>query len=191
MSNRVHDVVDLITERLRLRNWRDDDLEPWFEMSQDREVMEHFPGLFTREQAAAGLARQASFITEKGYGFWAVEVVGGAPFIGFCGIKDVLFDAPFTPAIEVGWRLARPHWGKGYATEAARASIEYGFGTLGVDEIVAFLLPANHRSAAVCERLGMRRDPSGDFDHPLIPPGTISVGGHPQQRHILYRLSRT
>jgi RimJ/RimL family protein N-acetyltransferase len=183
--------VDLLTERLRLRNWRDDDLDAFVEMSQDREVMECFPSLFTCEQAESALVRNAKFIAEKGYGFWALEVLGGAPFVGFCGIKDVLFEAPFTPAVEVGWRLARAHWGKGYATEAARASLEFGFGTLALDEIVAFLLPANRRSAAVCERLGMRRDPSGDFDHPLIPTGTISVGGHPQQRHILYRLSRT
>jgi RimJ/RimL family protein N-acetyltransferase len=183
--------VELTTERLRLRNWRDSDLDAFAEMSQDAEVMEHFPSLFTREQAAAGVERNAAFIAEKGYGFWAVEVLGGAPFIGFCGIKDVPFDAPFTPAIEIGWRLARAHWGKGYATEAARAALDYGFGTLALDEIVAFLLPANRRSAAVCERLGMRRDPSGDFDHPLIDPRVISVGGHPQQRHILYRISRT
>lgn len=159
-------------------------------MSCDPEVMAHFPALFSREQAESSLTRQNAFIAEHGYGFWAVEVVGGARFIGFCGIKDVLFQAPFTPAVEVGWRLARSHWGRGYATEAARASLAHGFHTLGLDEIVAFLLPANQRSAAVCERLGMRRDPSGDFDHPLIPNGTISVGGFAQQRHILYRLAR-
>ena len=183
--------MELTTARLRLRNWLAEDLDAFAEMSQDPEVMQHFPSLFTREQAEAALVRNATFIAEKGYGFWAVEVIGGAPFIGFCGIKDVPFDAPFTPAIEVGWRLARAHWGKGYATEAARAAIDHGFGTLALDEIVAFLLPANQRSAAVCERLGMRRDPSGDFDHPLIAPGTMSLGGQPQQRHILYRLSRT
>ena len=159
-------------------------------MSQDLEVMACFPALYTREEAAAGLARQNAYIAEHGYGFWAVEVIGGAPFIGFCGIKTVPFDASFTPAVEVGWRLARPHWGMGYATEAARAAIAFGFEQLELSEIVAFLLPANWRSAAVCKRLGMRRDPSGDFEHPLIPIGTRSVAGHPQRPHILYRLSR-
>jgi RimJ/RimL family protein N-acetyltransferase len=183
--------VELVTSRLRLRPWRDDDLDAWAEMSRDPEVMAHFPGLMTREQAETAMARNSAFLAEHGYGFWAVEVLGGAPFIGFCGVKDVLFEAPFTPAVEVGWRLARAHWGHGYASEAGRASIEHGFGALGLREIVAFLLPANRRSAAVCERLGMHRDPSGYFDHPLIADGTISVGGHPQRRHILYRLSRT
>jgi RimJ/RimL family protein N-acetyltransferase len=183
--------VELTTERLRLRNWRADDLDAWFEMGRDPVVMEHFPSQFTREQAESALLRNQAWIAEHGYGFWAVELIGGTPFIGFCGIKDVPFEASFTPAIEVGWRVARPHWGKGYATEAARAALDYGFGTLALDEIVAFLLPANRRSAAVCDRLGMRRDPSGDFDHPMIAAGAISVGGHPQQRHILYRLSRT
>ncbi len=180
----------LETDRLRLRQWRDDDLDAWAAMGQDPEVMACFPALYTRAEAQAAIARQAAFIAEHGYGFWAVELIGAAPFIGFCGIKDVLFDAPFVPAVEIGWRLAREHWGQGYATEAAGAALGYAFGALALDEIVAFLLPANRRSAAVCERLGMRRDPSGDFDHPVIPAGTISVAGFPQQRHILYRRSR-
>ena len=181
----------LTTARLRLRPWRDDDIEAWAAMGQDPEVMACFPSLYTRDVAQSAMARQNAFIAEKGYGFWALEVIGGPPFIGFCGIKDVLFETAWTPAIEIGWRLAREAWGNGYASEAARAALDYGFGTLALDEIVAFLLPANQRSAAVCERLGMRRDPSGDFDHPLIPADAISVGGFPQQRHILYRISRT
>ncbi len=179
-----------MTSRLRLRNWREDDVDAFVAMGQDREVMACFPSLFTREQTQAGLERNASFITGHGYGFWALEVIGGAPFIGFCGIKDVPFAAPFTPAIEIGWRLARAHWGNGYATEAARAAAAYGFDTLQLAEIVAFLLPANRASAAVCDRLGMQRDPSGDFDHPSFTADQVSVGGFPQRRHILYRLSR-
>lgn len=180
--------MELTTRRLRLRQWRDADIEPFLAMSSDRDVMAHFPQLFTREDVELVMGRQRAFIDEHGYGFWALEAEGA--FIGFCGIKDVLFDVPWKPAVEVGWRLARHAWGKGYATEAARAAIAYGFDTLDLAEIVAFLLPMNRRSAAVCERLGMVRDPSRDFEHPLIEEGAISVGGFPQRPHIVYALKR-
>ena len=181
--------MDLTTPRLRLRSWREADVEPFLAMSNDREVMAHFPTLYGRADVESVIARQQQFIDEHGYGFWALEEIDG-PFVGFCGIKDVLFDVPWKPAVEVGWRLAREAWGKGYASEAARAAIAHGFGTVGLAEIVAFLLPMNRRSAAVCERLGMVRDPSRDFEHPLIDEGTISVGGFPQRPHIVYALKR-
>lgn len=181
--------MELTTERLRLRQWRDADIESFLAMSNDVEVMAHFPSLYTRDVAESMIARVQTAIDDKGYGFWALEIIDG-PFIGFCGIQDVWFDVPWKPAVEVGWRLARDAWGKGYAVEAARAAVAYGFNELGLDEIVAFLLPMNQRSAAVCERLGMVRDPSRDFDHPLIAEGAISVGGFPQRRHILYALKR-
>ena len=180
--------MELVTSRLRLRTWRDADRDAWLEMCRDPQVMEFLPP-YTPERAEAMMVNARVFIAQFGYGFWAVEVIGGAPFIGFCGIKDVLFEAPFTPAVEIGWRLARPHWGHGYATEAARAALAYGFDALALTEIVAFLVPGNQRSAAVCERLGMRRDPSGDFDHPSFDADAKSVGGHPQRRHLLYRLA--
>lgn len=180
--------MELTTPRLRLRSWREADIEPFVAMSNDREVMAHFPSLLPRTDVEASIARQQQFIDEHGYGFWALEADGA--FIGFCGIKDVLFAVPWKPAVEVGWRLARDAWGKGYATEAARAAIAYGFETVGLAEIVAFLLPMNRRSAAVCERLGMTRDPSRDFEHPLIAEGAISVGGFPQRHHIVYALKR-
>lgn len=182
--------MDLTTPRLRLRSWREEDVEPFLAMSNDREVMAHFPTTFTREDVDTVIARQQQFIDDKGYGFWALEVIDGPPFIGFCGIKDVLFDVPWTPAVEVGWRLSREAWSKGYATEAARAAVAHGFEKLGLEEIVAFLLPMNKRSAAVCERLGMVRDPSRDFEHPLIAEGAVSVGGFPQRKHIVYALKR-
>lgn len=181
---------DLATKRLLVRQWRDDDLDAFAAMSVDPDVMAHFPTLYTRAEAAALIARQQAFIAERGYGFWAVEEKGGAPFVGFCGIKDVLFDVPWAPAVEVGWRFAREHWGKGYATESARAAVEFGFRELDLAEIVAFLLPMNQRSAAVCKRLGMVRDPSRDFEHPVITEGTISVAGFPQRPHVLYSLKR-
>lgn len=178
------------TERLVLRQWRDDDREPFAAMGRDPEVMACFPSLLTREQSDALVDRVIDIITRDGFGFWALEVRGGPGFVGFCGISRVTFDAPFVPAVEVGWRLARDHWGKGYASEAARAAVAYGFRTLGLAEIVAFLLPANARSAAVCERIGMRRAPHGDFDHPRFTADQKSVAGFPQARHALYRLGR-
>src|ERR1041385_5382933 len=179
---------ELVTSRLRLRQWRDADLDPFEVMSNDREVMAHFPSLYPRDVVETMVKRQRDFIAEKGYGFWAVEELATGTFAGFCGIKDVSFDVPWLPAVETGWRFARGMWGKGYATEAARAVLSFAFGTLGLAEVVAFLLPMNEKSAAVCERLGMTRDPARDFDHPLIADGTISIGGFPQRRHIVYAL---
>ncbi|CAN5902173.1 GNAT family N-acetyltransferase [soil metagenome] len=183
-------MATLETARLRLRPWRDEDLEPLSELGRDPEVMAHFPALLAADGNAALLGRLRALIEERGHGFWAVEVRGGAPLIGFCGIKDVTCEAPCTPAVEVGWRLARAHWGHGYASEAARAAVAYGFDELELSEIVSFLLPANRRSAAVCERLGMTRDPAEDFDHPWFADGQLAVGGQPLRRHALYRLRR-
>lgn len=176
-------VRELRTERLLLRQWQEADLEPFAQLNADPEVMTHFPSLLTRERSDA-LARDISdSIEEQGWGLWAVEVVDGPSFIGFVGLNEPRFEAHFIPAVEVGWRLGREHWGYGYATEAARAAVDFGFGELGLDEIVAMVAPANARSRAVAERLGMTRNPADDFDHPRIPEG-------PLQRHVLYRLAR-
>jgi RimJ/RimL family protein N-acetyltransferase len=176
-------VTELVTERLLLRQWRLEDLEPFAELGADPEVMRYFPSTHTPERSEA-VARDFSYgIEERGWGFWAVEVRGGAPFIGFVGLGEPGFEAHFTPAVEVAWRLAREHWGQGYATEAARVAVEFGFDELGLDEIVAMTAPANARSRAVMERLGMTHDPADDFDHPLVPPGPLT-------RHVLYRLAR-
>jgi ribosomal-protein-alanine N-acetyltransferase len=181
---------ELTTARLRLRAWRDDDFAPWLALNNDPEVMRYFPAKLDADQALAVMTRINTYIAEHGYGLWAVEVLGGAPFIGFCGIRQVPFAAHFTPAVEIGWRLAREAWGHGYATEGARAAMAYGFNTLALDEIVAMVVPENARSAAVCERLGMHRDHGADFDHPNIPEGTVSVGGFNARRHMLYRIRR-
>jgi len=175
------------TERLLLREWRDDDLEPWVAMGRDPEVMRFFPSLVERDRAVEAMTRIRAHHAREGFGFWAVEL--GGTFVGFCGIGRVPFEAHFTPAVEIGWRLARSCWGHGYATEAARAALAYGFDVVGLREIVAFLVPENARSARVCEKLGMTRDPADDFDHPAIAEGAISVGGAPQRRHALYRIS--
>lgn len=175
---------ELRTDRLLLRQWQETDLQPFAALNSDPEVMRHFPSLLAREHSDA-LAREISWtIEEQGWGLWAVEVVDGPPFIGFVGLNEPRFDAHFTPAVEVGWRLAREHWGRGYATEAARAAIGFGFDDLGLDEIVAMVAPANTPSRRVAERLGMTRDPADDFDHPRVPEG-------PLRRHVLYRLARS
>jgi ribosomal-protein-alanine N-acetyltransferase len=171
----------LTTERLRLRAWRDDDLEPFAAMSADPIVMEHFPSLLDRARAAEVMGRIRVHFEREGYGLWAVEVPGVAPFIGFTGIARV----PFRPEwVEVGWRLARAHWGMGYATEAARASVDWGFANLPLDEIVSMTVPANVRSQNVMTKLGMVRDPDADFEHPSIPVG------NPLRLHWLFRLPR-
>jgi RimJ/RimL family protein N-acetyltransferase len=172
------------TERLLLRPWRDADLDAFAELNGDLRVMEHFPSTSSREQSKASMAAIRGHFDQYGYGFWAVEVKGGDPFIGFVGLGVVSFDAHFAPAVEIGWRLAHARWGQGYASEAARASLRFGFLELGLDEIVSFTVTANHRSRAVMERIGMHRAAVDDFDHPRIPEG------NPLRRHLLYRLRR-
>ena len=170
------------TERLILRAWRPGDREPFAALNADPIAMEHFPSTMTRAESDAFADRIDAELRERGWGLWAVEVPGVADFIGFVGLHDARFEAHFTPAIEVGWRLTRAHWGRGYATEAAREALAVGFGELGLDEIVSFTATSNRRSRAVMERLGMTRDPADDFDHPGVPAGS------PLRRHVLYRL---
>lgn len=170
------------TERVWLRRWRDDDLEPFAALNADPEVMEHFPSVQTRAESDAAAARLRAFIETHGYGFWALELPGVAPFAGFVGLKPVPPEVPFAPAIEIGWRLARAYWGRGYATEAARAALEYGFTALQLDAIVAMTAASNLRSRRVMEAIGMQRDAAGDFEHPLV------AEGHRVRPHVLYRL---
>src|SRR5580704_17630660 len=175
-----------------MRTWRDSDIDPFTAICNDPVVMEFFPKLQTRDECAASLERVNAKIASDGFGFWALELANELPpagLIGFCGISRVSFDAHFTPAVEIGWRLRRDAWGLGFATEAARAAMAFGWDR-GLEEIVAFLVPNNRRSAVVAERIGMTRDLAGDFDHPGVAPGTISVGGHDTQRHALYRAKR-
>ena len=176
--------ASLRTARLLLRPWRDTDLPAFAAMNADPEVRRWFPGTLTREQSDASAARFQEHITAHEFGFWAVEVPGIALFVGFVGLKHVTFAAPFTPAVEAGWRLSREHWGRGYATEAARAALAHGFGPLGLAEIVAFAVPGNLASRRVMERIGMQHDPGGDFDYPGLPEGD------PLRRCVLYRARR-
>jgi RimJ/RimL family protein N-acetyltransferase len=177
-------VPELRTERLLLRQWRDDDLEPFAELNADPETMRFFPSPPSRAESDALAESARRHIEHEGWGLWAVEVAGGASFIGFVGLARPSFEAHFTPAVEVGWRLAREHWGRGYATEAARAAVAHGFEELALDEIVSFTSPLNEPSRRVMERLGMSHDPADDFEHPRVP------AGHALRPHVLYRLGR-
>jgi RimJ/RimL family protein N-acetyltransferase len=178
----VMSIPELRTERLLLRAWRDEDLEPFAALNADPEVMRHFPAVLGRTDSDAQAARIRAHLVTHGFGLWAVEVPGQAAFIGFVGLAVPRFETHFTPCVEIGWRLAREHQGRGYATEGARAALGFGFTHLGLAEIVSFTVPANLASRRVMEKLGMQH--TEDFDHPLMP------GGHPLQRHVLYRLPR-
>lgn len=173
----------LRTERLVLRPWREADLEPFAALNADPEVMRFFPATLDREGSDVMAERIAAQFAEAGFGLWAVEVPGVAPFIGFVGLALQTFPAHFTPAVEVGWRLAREHWGRGYAPEGGRAAVEYGFDVLGLDEIVSMTIPDNTPSQRVMQKLGMTRDPADDFDKPSRTDDQL-------RRHVLYRLRR-
>ena len=152
-------------------------------MNADPEVMRHFLGTLSRQASDTFVDRVEEGFGIWGFGLWAIEIPEIAPFVGFTGLWPVGFEAHFTPAVEVGWRLKRDFWGNGYATEAAEAAVEFGFSGAGLNDIVSFTIPANTKSTAVMNRLGMTHYPSDDFDHPSIPSGS------PLQRHVLYRLS--
>jgi len=174
----------LRTERLVLRRWRESDRLPFRAMNADARVMEHFPAPLSPAESDALMARAEAHFAQHGFGPFAAELRETSEFIGFIGLSVPAFDAPFMPAVEIGWRLAFEHWGKGLASEGARAALAFGFGELNLEEVVSFTVPANLRSRRVMERLGMTRDPTDDFDHPNLPPD------HPLRRHVLYRISR-
>jgi len=167
--------VSLRTSRLLLRPWRDEDIAAFVGLSADPAVMEYLPSA-----GEAWAARARAHWEEHGFGQWVVELPGAAPFIGVVGLNMVGSGAPFAPAVEINWRLARAYWGHGYAVEAARAALDYGFEALGLPELVAQTVPANQRSRRVMERLGMVRAAADDFDHPRAE-GRL-------KRHVLYRL---
>jgi RimJ/RimL family protein N-acetyltransferase len=173
------------TERLILRRWTDADRAPFAALNADPVVMEHMQGLLSRESSDAFVDRIERHWEEHGWGLWAVEVPGVAPFVGYVGLwpADYLADG----MVEVGWRLARAYWGNGYATEAAREALRVGFEEVGLDEIVSFTVPQNVRSRRVMERIGLRRDAVGDFDHPRVDP----VAYPHLVAHVFYWLART
>ncbi|MEU5882943.1 GNAT family N-acetyltransferase [Spirillospora sp. NPDC047279] len=171
----------LTTERLTLRGWREDDLAPFAELNADPAVMEHFPATLDRAASDALATRITAGFAAHGFGLWAVETTADRRFIGFTGLSVPGFHAPFLPGVEIGWRLARGAWGHGYATEAARRALRFGFHDAGLAEILSFTATGNTRSQAVMRRIGMTHDSAADFDHPDLPEG------HPLRRHVLYR----
>jgi len=171
----------LETKRLILRAWVETDAEPFAALNADPEVMAHLPALLTRGESDALIGRIRAHFATHGFGLWALETRREREFIGFTGLSIPGFEAPFTPCVEIGWRLARPHWGQGFASEAARRCLAFGFGELGLEEIVSFTSPRNRASIAVMERIGMKRDRDGDFDHPSLPEGDAL------RPHVLYR----
>ncbi len=174
-------VTVLRTARLVLRDWREDDLEPFARLNADPAVMAHFPATLSRAESDAMARRVRAGLAERGWGLWALEAPGVADFVGFVGLAAPRFDAHFTPALEVGWRLDRTWWGRGYAPEAGREAVRFALDELGLEEVVSFTAEGNRNSRRVMEKVGLRHDPADDFDHPSLPES------HPLRRHVLYR----
>lgn len=175
-------MVLIKTDRLILRPWRKEDLEPFAKLNTDPRVMEYFPSIKSYEETSAEYNRILQHFAQHGWGFWAVALPNETDFIGFIGLRFDDFPAPFTPAVEIGWRLAFDHWGKGYATEGAKAALKYGFESLHLNEIISFTTVQNTRSRRIMEKIGMQHDSKDDFDHPTLPED------HQLKRHVLYRL---
>lgn len=176
----------LTTDRLVLREWRDEDVPPFAALNADPVVMEYFPSTLTADQTAEMVERIRTGFATNGYGLWAAEVRETGGVIGFIGLSSPSWESHFTPAVEVGWRLARDAWGRGYAPEAAAAAIDWAFANLDLpsDQIVSFTAVGNLKSRRVMEKLGFTHDPAEDFDHPILP-----LDSH-VSRHVLYRLPR-
>lgn len=171
------------TERLILRTWKKEDADPYFQINQDTKVIEFLPRSLTMEQVNDFITAASNHQEEQSYTLWAACLKETRELIGFIGLNYTTFESNFTPAVEVGWRLGSQYWGKGYATEGAKASLEYGFKQCGLKEIVSFTVPANVKSLRVMEKIGLKRDLNGDFAHPKLP------ADHKLSHHVLYRLS--
>lgn len=171
------------TARLKLRQWREADREPFAALNADPEVMEYFPAPISREASDKSMDTSQAKLMEQGWGLWAVERRDSGEFIGFTGLSIPVRVLPCSPCVEIGWRLARAHWNHGFASEAARAALRAGFTRAGMDEIVSFTALQNRRSRTVMERIGML-NANADFDYPSLPEG------HPLRRHCLYRLKK-
>lgn len=171
------------TKRLILRTWKKEDAKPYFQINQDQKVTEFLRGPLTRQEVNDFILRANCHYDKHGYTLWAVELKQTGELIGFIGLNYTDWEAHFTPAVEIGWRLGSPYWGKGYATEGAKAALDYGFKQCRLQKIVSFTVPANLRSIRVMEKIGLKRDLNGDFAHPQLP------ACHPLSQHVLYCLS--
>ena len=174
--------LQLRTARTLLRDWRDGDLPAWVAMNADPAVRRFFPSIQTEDEALSEAARIRANIAQRGWGVWALQIPGAIEFAGFVGLNVPNFEAPFMPAIEMGWRLSRDAWGQGWASEAAAAAAAFAFDNLELDELVAYTTPDNEPSRRVMQRIGMRHDAAGDFDRPGLD------SSQPVRRHVLYRL---
>jgi RimJ/RimL family protein N-acetyltransferase len=184
--DRTRDVTpEVATQRLLMRGWRDSDRAPYAALNADAEVMRHFPSTLTPRQSDEMIDRMIANWRDNGFGLWAVERTDTGELVGFVGLAAPTWEAEFTPCIEVGWRLAKQHWGHGFAPEAATAALEWGFTNVDLpnDEIVSFTTEMNVKSRRVMEKIGMVYDPTADFDHPLLPEWV-------ERRHVLYRIDR-
>ncbi len=175
-------IIEPKTDRILLRQWRPSDKEPFAALNADPKVMEYFPSVLNRQESDAMADRFAALIAERGWGFWVAELKASGEFLGFVGLHVASDDLPFSPCVEIGWRLAHEHWGKGYTTEAAEEAMGIGFEILGLEEIVAFTTMGNLRSQAVMQRLGMEM--AGTFAHPKLPDDSML------KQHCLYRITR-
>ncbi len=182
MSPAMAELFEFETSRLRLRQWQKSDFESFAALNADPRVMQHFPEPLSRQASNEMAEKIRTLIKQRGWGFWAVEVKDTEPFIGFCGLHVPIATLPFSPCVEIGWRLSSTHWGKGYASEAARGALHVAFQQLGLSEIVSFTTVGNRRSRRVMERIGMNY--SGEFEHPGLPERS------PLRPHVLYRLQR-
>lgn len=172
------------TKRLLLREWQDNDLQAFSLINQDPLVMAHMPNLLTLEETKAFISKMSAHYAAHGFGPMALTLSSSGELIGYVGLKHIEFQADFTPAIEIAWRVASQHWNQGYATEAAQAILEFGFQSLGLNEIVSMTVPANTGSIRVMEKIGMERDLKADFAHPALPKD------HKLSLHVLYRIKK-
>lgn len=172
------------TERLLLRTWEEKDIEPFYSMNQDPKVIECLAGPMDIEQVKDFVKKMNTQQEERNYSLWAVEIKESGEFIGFIGLNYTDWEADFTPAVEVGWRLDSKYWGNGYAPEGAKACLEYGFNKIGLEEIISLTVPFNSNSRRVMEKIGLKRDLNGDFTHPKLPKD------HRLSQHVLYRLKK-
>jgi RimJ/RimL family protein N-acetyltransferase len=180
----VADLVSLQTERLLLRPWRPEDRAPFAALNADPVVMRWFPSVLTREESDALVDRIEGAFAEHGWGLWAAERRDTGAFTGFIGLSIPGFDAPFLPGVEVGWRLAQEHWGRGFAPEGAAEALRFAFEVLGLAEVLSFTTVGNAKSRRVMEKLGLVHHPDEDFDHPRVPADS------PIRPHVLYRITR-
>jgi len=174
--------IQLETERLKLRQWKDSDFPIFSEMNADPIVMKYYPNTLSEDESNTLANKCRELISKQSWGFWAVETKKEKEFIGFVGLHKPTYDLPFTPCVEIGWRLGKKYWGKGYATEAALEALKFAFEELKLNEVYSFASVSNTQSWAVMERLNMR-NLEKNFEHPIIPEK------HPLREHVLYKIT--